>query len=148
MESGDGITLPPRNNFVDCLYERSALIMMLGFTLKCKDDKSHDQISDNVVIYLLKCYGRYFDIKTRLSGFLCSFEGFILRKNLSKQKSFWKADGDCIYNTWNSRDCIYNPWTTINPRRNTNWKHVFYFSKQKQIVSLNISGRKPPLIMF
>ena len=35
--------------------------MMLGFTLKCKDGESPAQIRDNVVIYLVKCYGRYFD---------------------------------------------------------------------------------------
>ena len=35
--------------------------MMLGFTLKCKDGESHVQIRDNVVIYLLKCYGCNFD---------------------------------------------------------------------------------------
>ena len=34
---------------------------MLGFTLKYKDGKFHAQIRDNVVIYLLECYGSYFD---------------------------------------------------------------------------------------
>ena len=33
---------------------------MLGFTLKCKDGKSHAQIRNNVVIYLLECYGSLF----------------------------------------------------------------------------------------
>ena len=35
--------------------------MMLGFILKCKDGESCAQIRDNVVIYILERYGRYFD---------------------------------------------------------------------------------------
>ena len=34
---------------------------MLGFTQECKDGESRAQIRENVVIYLLECYGRYFD---------------------------------------------------------------------------------------
>ena len=35
--------------------------MMLGFTLKSKDGESRTQIRDNIVIYLLECYGRHLD---------------------------------------------------------------------------------------
>ena len=35
--------------------------MIFVFTLTRKDGESRAQIRDNVVIYLLECYGRYFD---------------------------------------------------------------------------------------
>ena len=34
---------------------------MLGFSLKCKDGEWQAQIRDNVVVYVLECYSRYFD---------------------------------------------------------------------------------------
>ena len=39
--------------FIACLYGTNIVTMMLGFTLEWKDDESHAQIRDNVVIYLL-----------------------------------------------------------------------------------------------
>ena len=56
MDSGDRVTLPPpQDNFIDCLYGKSTVIMMLGFILKFKGSESRAQIRDNVVIYLLEC---------------------------------------------------------------------------------------------
>ena len=34
LKSGDRVTLPPRDNFIDSLYGKSSVIMMWGFTLK------------------------------------------------------------------------------------------------------------------
>ena len=55
MDSGDSVTLHPLENFIDYLYGRSTVIMMLEFTLNCKDGESQAQVRYNVVIYLLKC---------------------------------------------------------------------------------------------
>ena len=60
MNLCDRVTQPPRDNFIDCLYGKGTVIVMLGLTLKCKDGESHTQIHDNV-IYYLNYYGPYFD---------------------------------------------------------------------------------------
>ena len=55
-----GLLYPPRQLYRVFTWNKSAVITMLGFTLKCKDGESHAQSRDSVVIYLLECYG-YFD---------------------------------------------------------------------------------------
>ena len=61
MDSGDRVTLSSETTLLTIYIEKRTVIMMLGFILKCKDGESRAQIRDNVVIYLLECYGHYFD---------------------------------------------------------------------------------------
>ena len=50
MDLVDRITLSPKDNFIDRLYGKCTVNVMLRFTLKCKDGESHAQIRSNVIL--------------------------------------------------------------------------------------------------